>query len=243
MKTLKSITFLIFIFAVITLGMSAVFQNELPRNRKDTSILIYSNNENDISFIEEHEVINMVFDSILNVGYCHPIIKVSKNAELEYINAVRKRMFISETERDTIQKFGIVDTKSRIQDDLKYHKELLHKELNGLISDSSFFHKMEFILNKRNLDSELIKKKGIELLTEETAEERGLNPKRFGKRNSLLNIGFVNFSRVYYSKKNNLGIFCYRYLGSPDCGYDGYVVFTKQNSNWTFKKMIYAGVY
>ena len=197
---------------------------------------------NDISFTEEHTVINSVFDGILDLEYCNPILAPTEKAVPENTR-YNNRHFFSQTALDSIPKFGIIYTDSQVSRDFKHQRDYLKKQIIDLIVDSLFFEEMEFMLTETPLNPDLIEKQGVELYTEEMALLKGLKPKELGKRDSVLNIGYLNFSRVFYSAKNNLGIFYYLYYGGQDCGYTAYVVFEKNRSAWVFKKIIHMGVF
>ncbi|QNK78216.1 hypothetical protein H7F37_03795 [Winogradskyella sp. PAMC22761] len=198
--------------------------------------------ETNITYDDEHEIISNMLDSIYKVDYCHPIRKIPEKADSVLIDRMKKRYLVSERDRDTIKKFVTIPD-SLVSLNIENSRTYILKYLDTLSNEFNFIKSIKTELNSKKLKPELIEQDGIEFFTDSSARKRGLNPLRFGKKDSILNIGFMRFSRVIYSGKYNTGIFNYTYLGDSNCGYSCYIIFNKKNSKWIYKKVIHTGAF
>ena len=242
----KDILIFVFAFAVIATIAYAVFlffyvqykYSEIPESIAMVSTPIV---ENDLTYNDEHEIISSVLDSIYKIDYCHPIAKFPKYIDSLEFKRIKKRSLISERERDTIKKI-ITISDSLVSLNIEDHKNYILKSLDTSTSEFNFVKNLKTNLNSKKIKAELIKQNGIKFLTRFSAKKEGIRL-HFGKKDTVLNIGSMIFSRVTYSEKSNIGLFHFTYIGDPNCGYNSYIIFSKKGSKWIYKKTIYTGVF
>lgn len=198
----------------------------------------------DISITEEFEIINSVLPHIYSLDRCNFIrndflLQLQKTDSLRY-QKYRKRCFISLRERDTIKKFVTFNTDSLVKLDISKRKKYILSHFEKSSFEYDFFNSFNKTLKPIPLNSENITQNNIEFLTKAEAKQKGY-PSAFGKQDTILNVGIMAFSRVFYSSKMNLGFFEYGYLGGGTCGYTGYILFTKENNTWKYKQTINTG--
>ncbi|WP_299715594.1 hypothetical protein [uncultured Tenacibaculum sp.] len=180
-------------------------------------------------------------DSIYTIKLCYPDYRISNKNNKKY--RVNKHRLSSIKERDTIQK--IVLLKNNHLDELLIEEKTKNYVRQRLGETSKAY---QAIKNSEKLVSlqfkpELLKQKRVEFLTKKQAEIRNINTSRFGKQDSILNIGFMYFSRVYYSPKHNYGFFKYTYLGGENCGFNSLIFFSKKKEKWYYEQTFVLGMF
>ncbi|MET2984028.1 hypothetical protein [Aureibaculum conchae] len=247
MRKTKDILIFVFAFAVIAAMAYVIFlffhvQNKYSESPENIAMVLEPRLESNITYDDEHNIISNMLDSIYKVDYCHPIRKIPKKADSVLIDRMEKRYLVSERDRDTIKKFvTIPDSLTSLN--IENNRGYILKYLDTLSNEFNFIKNLKTELNSKKLKTELIEQDGIEFLTKFSARKRGFNPLSYGKKDTILNIGFMGFSRVVFSEKYNTGIFHYTYLGDPNCGYTCYVIFYKENSKWIYRKAIHTGAF
>ncbi|WP_299680432.1 hypothetical protein [uncultured Tenacibaculum sp.] len=189
----------------------------------------------------ETQIINSLLDSIYTIKLCYPDYRFSNKSNKKF--RVNKRRLSSIEERDTIQK--IVLLKDNSLDEL-FLEEKTKSYVKRRLGETSIAYQV--IKNSEKLVSlqfnpELLKQKRVEFLTKKQAEFRNINTSRFGKQDSILNVGFMYFSRVYYSPKHNYGFFKYTYIGRGTCGFNALIFFSKKKEKWHYEQTFGLGVF
>ena len=246
MRKTKDILIFVFAFAVIAVIAYAIFlffyvQHKYAEIPESVVMVIEPKLDNDITYKDEHEIISSVLDSIYKIDYCHPIASFPKNIDSLQYNRIKKRSLVSEKDRDTIKKI-ITISDSLVTLNIENHKNYILEKLKASTKEFNFVKNLNIKLNSKKLKTELIKQNGIKFLTRLSAEKEGIRL-HFGKKDTILNIGSMIFSRVIYSKKSNTGLFHYTYIGDPNCGYNSYIIFSKKDSKWVYQRTIYTGAF
>ncbi|WP_299838914.1 hypothetical protein [uncultured Tenacibaculum sp.] len=206
-------------------------------------LLSCSNTKNNQQIYISHdtEIINSLLDSIYTVKLCFPDYILSNRSKKN--SQVNKHKLSSIKERDTIQK--IVILKNNHLDELLIEEKTKNYVRQKLGETSKAY---QVIKNSEKLVSlqfkpELLKQKRVEFLTKKQAEIRNINTSRFGKQDSILNVGFMDFSRIYFSPKHNYGFFKYTYLGGENCGFNSLIFFSKKKEKWYYEQTFVLGMF
>lgn len=224
-------------FSLLALFFSFLIDVSLNRNKE----LSHQNTENNATLKDEYQIINSTLDSICNLNLCYYIIELPEKVDSTHSKILKNQRVISKNEIKTIAKRVIIKDSLVSLDINKRNRDFILKQSDTKSSIMELFKNSTIKLDSKELDSQMLKQKNVEFITYSEAENRKLNPRIYGKRDSIFNIGSMSFSRVFYSKKHNVGLFHYTYLGKPTCGYTSYVIFSKVKSKWTFKKLIRTG--
>lgn len=194
-----------------------------------------------IHISHDTEIINSLLDSIYTVKLCFPYYILSNRSKKN--SQVNKHKLSSIKERDTIQK--IVILKDNSLDEL-FLEEKTKSYVKRRLGETSTAYQV--IKNSKKLVSlqfkpELLKQQRVEFLTKKQAELRNINTSRFGKQDFILNVGFMYFSRVYFSPKHNYGFFKYTYIGGGTCGFNALIFFSKKKEKWHYEQTFGLGVF
>lgn len=192
------------------------------------------------------DIINSLFGNIINSSYC---IKISEPISAEVFNndSVQYQNFLkttvtSQNELDTLEKNIILSSDSLNDLDISNHRKLLKRQLQNKPLYRKLIRKYENKLKGCPILPDSMKMNGVQVLTNKFAVENSYSL-TFGKTGNKLNLGFATFSRIYYDEKLNSGFFQFTYLGGPECGYNGYIFFSKDKENWKYEFTCYTGVF
>ncbi|MDA3882624.1 MAG: hypothetical protein PF481_05030 [Bacteroidales bacterium] len=198
-----------------------------------------------LSIDDEYQIINTLLPQLYHIRYCNQVreklLALKKYDTVQY-NRIKHKYFFSEIEIDTIKKFVRFWHDSLTQIDITQHRAYILSKFDSLSNEYKYFKELECIKKDIEIDNKKIIQDGVEFTTKAIALEKGY-PERFGKNETILHLGLMGFTRVYYSKIMNVGFFHYGYLGGSTCGYTEYIVFTKENEKWKVVKKIDTGVF
>jgi hypothetical protein len=208
----------------------------------------------------EVEIFNSLLDSLYSIEYCHDIIrppyyKCCDNDSLplvDFVNCCQSSEIpkeyrkyckgcLNESDLKSLKQIIIVkDSLSKL--DLTEHKKYL---LSKIPKESDFYRlikKSNFSIPTISFNSESLQQDNISFEKKSYYDNLGLTY-IMGKYNNDFFIGYFSFSRVYFDELKNIGIFHFGYLGSPDCGYEEYILFYRDKQDFKIYKKIMYGVY
>jgi hypothetical protein len=201
----------------------------------------------------EVQIFNSLLDSLYSVHYCYsgPLSPKMKffnrdtnndqyvQYKIEYEEA--KKLFQARLDKLS-QVVIVMDTLTTI--DFPKHRDFLLKCFVAR-NDSVLYDFIEDIPNsilKRPFNTDSLKQGDVKFMPSKYFKKKVLSD-QLGIHGKEFFIGIMEFSRIYFDRNKNIGVFSYVYYGKSGCGYVRYIFIKYSDKGWRIYDTVQIGAW